>query len=233
MFNQVSHAEAENNSGAYLSEWKKSISDSFQHSYKNYCSQTFSFQKPLVDTNKKQCIKYVVPTGKTMPNQKNLKQVEVLKTKIAQAKSVAIVDYSGTSANDQVKLRQAIAAAGGEILVTKNTLIDIAIGSGKLSQSLEGMNAIVFSNQDEVAAIKALFQFQKDSEKLTIKEGYMDDAVLSPAQVVALSKLPGKNELISLLIRTLQAPATGMVNVLKANQRDLVYALKAIVDKGE
>lgn len=166
-----------------------------------------------------------------MPNQKNQKMVEVLKDKIAQAKSLAIVDYSGTSANDQVKFRQAVADAGGEVLVTKNTLIDIAIGKGKLSQSLEGMNAVVFSNQDEVAAIKALFAFQKDSEKLTIKEGFMDDAVLSPAQVETLSKLPGKNELIAMLIRTLQAPATGMVNVLKANQRDLVYALKAIADK--
>ena len=167
-----------------------------------------------------------------MPNQKNLKQVELLKEKLAQAKSVAIIDYSGTSANDQVKLRQAVAAAGGEVLVTKNTLIDIAVGVGKLSKSLEGMNAIVFSNQDEVAAIKALFQFQKESEKVTIKEGYMDDKVLSAAEVVTLSKLPGKSELISMLIRTLNAPATGMVSVLKANQRDLVYALKAIADKG-
>jgi large subunit ribosomal protein L10 len=166
-----------------------------------------------------------------MPNQKNQKMVEVLKDKIAQAKSLAIIDYSGTSANDQVKLRQAVADAGGEILVTKNTLIDIAIGKGKLSDSLQGMSAIVFSNEDEVAAIKTLFQFQKDEEKLTIKEGFMDDSVLSAAQVKTLSKLPGKNELISMLIRTLQAPATGMVNVLKANQRDLVYALKAIADK--
>lgn len=168
-----------------------------------------------------------------MPNQKNQKMVQSLKDKIKAAKSLAIVDYSGTSANDQVKLRQAIAQAGGEVLVTKNTLIDIALGKGKLSESLEGMNAIVFSNEDEVAAIKALFAFHKDEDRLTIKEGYMDDSVLSPAQVETLSKLPGKSELISMLIRTLQAPATGMVNVLKANQRDLVYALKAIAQKGE
>ena len=166
-----------------------------------------------------------------MPNQKNQQIVQSLKDKIAQAKSIAIIDYSGTSANDQVKLRQAVADAGGELLVTKNTLIDIAIGKGKLSDSLHGMSAIVFSNEDEVAAIKALFQFQKDEEKLEIKQGFMEDNVLSADQVKALSKLPGKNELISMLIRTLQAPATGMVNVLKANQRGLVYALKAIAEK--
>jgi len=166
-----------------------------------------------------------------MPNQKNQNQVAVLQDKIEKAKSLAIIDYSGTSANDQVKLRQAIADAGGEVLVTKNTLIDIAIGKGKLSDSLEGMNAVVFSNEDAVSAIKALFTFHKDEDKLVIKEGFMDDKVLSATEVEALSKLPSKPELISMLIRTLQSPATGMVNVLKANQRDLVYALKAIAEK--
>ena len=166
-----------------------------------------------------------------MPNQKNQQQVELLKDKIANAKSLAIVDYSGTTANDQVKFRQAIADAGGEVIVTKNTLIDIAIGKGKLSESLHGMNAIVFSNEDEVSAIKSLFEFHKDAGKLEIKEGFMANKVLSASEVKALSQLPSKDQLISMLIRTLQAPAVGMVNVLKANQRDLVYALKAIAEK--
>lgn len=166
-----------------------------------------------------------------MPNQKNQDQVALLQDKIKEAKSLAIIDYSGTSANDQVKLRRAVSDAGGEVLVTKNTLIDIAIGKGKLSESLEGMNAVVFSNNDAVSAIKALFTFHKDEGKLVIKEGFMDEKVLSATEVENLSKLPSKPELISMLIRTLQAPATGMVNVLKANQRDLVYALKAIAEK--
>lgn len=166
-----------------------------------------------------------------MPNQKNQKQVEILKEKVAKAQSLAIVDYSSTSANDQVKFRRQIAQAGGEVLVAKNTLIDIAVGKGKLTESLNGMNAVVFSYTDAVAALKQLFAFQKDSEKLVIKQGYMEDKVLSAKEIEALSKLPGKNELISMLIRTLQAPATGMVNVLKASQRDLVYVLKAIADK--
>ena len=59
----------------------------------------------------------------------------------------------------------------------------------------------------------------------------MDDKVLSPAEVEALSKLPGKSELISMLIRTIQAPATGMVNVLQAGTRDLVQVLKAVAEK--
>ncbi|MBU0974996.1 50S ribosomal protein L10, partial [Patescibacteria group bacterium] len=143
-----------------------------------------------------------------MPNTKNLQQVEILKEKIAKAKSLAIVDYSGTSANDQVKLRSEVTQAGGEVLVTKNTLIDIAIGKGKLTDSLEGMNAVVFSYEDAVAAIKKVFSFQKQEKKLEIKQGFMDDKVLSATEVESLSKLPDKNELISMLINRLQSPAT-------------------------
>jgi len=166
-----------------------------------------------------------------MPNAKNVQQVKLLKEKIAKAKSLAIVDYSGTSANDQVKLRSEITEAGGEVLIAKNTLIDIAIGEGKLTDSLEGMNAVVFSYEDAVAALKKVFAFHKDEKKLEIKQGFMNDKVLSAAEVEALSQLPGKNELISMLINRLQSPATGMVNVLKAGTRDLAYVLKAIAEK--
>ncbi|MCB9813527.1 MAG: 50S ribosomal protein L10 [Pseudomonadales bacterium] len=168
-----------------------------------------------------------------MPNKQNLQKVEILKEKIARAKSLAIVDYSGTSANDQVKLRSEISQAGGEVIVAKNTLIDLAIGKGKLTSSLEGMNAIVLSYEDAVVAIKKLFSFHKDANKLEIKQGFMDEKVLSAQEIEELSKLPSKNELISMLINRLQSPATGLVNVLKAGSRDLVYALQAIADKGK
>lgn len=171
-----------------------------------------------------------------MPSTKNQDQVQILKDKLAQAKSIAVVDYSGTTVNDQVELRSALREVGGEMLVAKNTLIDLAVGKGRLSDSLEGMTAVIFSNEDAVAGIKALFKFHQDTEKLQIKQGYMveEDKVLSIAEVEKLSKLPGKNELIVMLIQRVQGPAYGLVNVLKAGQRDLVYALKAIADqKGE
>ena len=172
-----------------------------------------------------------------MPNKHNLQQVELLKEKLSRAKSIAIIDYSGTSVKEQVKLRNELKAAGGELFVTKNTLINIAVGEGKVRDSLDGMNAVVLSFQDEVGALKKLFAFHKDTERLTIKQGWMpaaeggEDKVLSPDEVEQLSKLPGKNELIVTLISRIQGPAYGLVNVLKASQRGLVYALKALADK--
>lgn len=166
-----------------------------------------------------------------MPSQKNQQQVELLKEKVSRAKSIAIVDYSGTTVNDQVELRKGIRQAQGEFVVAKNTLINIVIGKPELKASLEGMNALVLSFADEVAALKPLFKFQKDKEKLTIKQGVLEDKVLSIEELETLSQLPGKQELIATLISRLQGPAYGLVNVLKAGQRDLVYVLQAIAKK--
>lgn len=166
-----------------------------------------------------------------MPNQHNQDQVKVLQEKLARAKSAVIVDFAQTTVNDQTKLRGSLREVDGEMFVTKNTLIDIAVGKGKVAESLKGMNAIIFSFQDEVAALKKLFEFHKDTEKLNIKQGVMGEQILSAKEVEALSKLPGKQELIATLISRLNGPAYGMVNVLKAGSRNLVYALKAIADK--
>lgn len=166
-----------------------------------------------------------------MPSTKNQQQVSLIQEKLAKAKSVAVVEYSGTTVNDQVTLRRQLKASGGELLVTKNTLINVAAGEGKLSDSLSGMNALVISYDDEVGALKSLFAFHKDTEKLIIKQGLLGEAVLSPQQVEDLSKLPGKTELIATLLSRLQGPSYGMVNVLQAGSRNLVNVLHAIAQK--
>jgi len=59
-----------------------------------------------------------------MPSQDNIEQVKIIQDKIDRAKSLVIVDYAGTSVNDLTTLRNALRKAGGEMFVTKNTLID-------------------------------------------------------------------------------------------------------------
>ena len=170
-----------------------------------------------------------------MPSTYNQQQLDLIKEKLAVAKSVAIIDYSGTDGNDQVKLRSMIKQANGEMFVTKNTLINLAVGEEALKKSLVGMNALVISYEDEVSALKKLFEFKDEVEKLEIKQGLlMDDGkikILSREEIEQLSRLPGKNELMVMLIQRLQGPASGLVNVLNAGPRNLVYALQAIANQ--
>lgn len=162
-----------------------------------------------------------------MPSAQNQTELQLIKDKLSTAKSVAVVDYSGTSVNDQVDLRRGLKGAGSELFVTKNTLINLAT-DGKLKDSLKGMNALVLSYDDEVGGLKVLFDWQGKNEKLIIKLGLLGDAVLSEKDIKALSKLPGKMELISILIARLNGPASGLVNVMKAGIRDLANVMRAI-----
>lgn len=170
--------------------------------------------------------------GAAQPNTKKVDQVKILQDKFAQAKSTVIVDYSGLTVKEKTELLQQVRQAGGEFLVAKNTLMHIALGKrDELKDAFKGMNGALFSNEDAVMPLKALMDFHKKTEKLVIKKGVLDDKVLSEAEVKALSALPTKPELISTLIRTLQGPAYGLVNVLQAGPRNLVYALNAIKEK--
>lgn len=168
-----------------------------------------------------------------MPSQHKKDLVKTIQDKVEKAKSLVIVDYSGTNANQQVELRSMVSEVAGEVFVTKNSLIKIALGKNEINDSLTGMNALVLSYDDAVSALKKVFEFHQEHNTLEIKKGFMveDDKVLSEAQVVQLSKLPSKEELIVTLIQRVQGPAYGLVNVLKAGQRNLVYALQAIAEQ--
>lgn len=166
-----------------------------------------------------------------MPCKDNQDQVAIVTEKLGRAKSATVVDYAGTTVNNQVDLRRELRKVNAEFFVTKNTLINIATG-GKLKASLDGMNALVLSYDDEVAGLKQLFAWQKKNEKLTIKTGVVGDLVLNATEIETLSKLPGKKELMATLISRLQGPAYGLVNVLSANMRNLVYVVSAIEKRG-
>ncbi len=166
-----------------------------------------------------------------MPNQHNQDQIKIIQEKLDKSASIVIIDYSGANVKNLTDLRATLVEAGGEMFVTKNTLIDIAVGKGKLTESLQGMSAVVFSYNDPVSAIKALVKFHDENDLIEIKQGFMDDKVLSIDEVKALSQLPSKNELIVMLIQRLKSPGQGLVNVLQASARNLVYVLKAINDK--
>lgn len=172
-----------------------------------------------------------------MPSQKNQTIVAEIKSDLERAKSIVLANYSGLDVASQSELRAKVAEAGGSVRVLRNRLFKVAIKEklGEVSESLEGalndQTAFLFSFDDAVAAIKALYQFADSHEKLEVKVGILDGKVLDRAQVDALSKLPSKKELIGQLIARINGPVYGLVNVIQGPARGLVYALKAIGDQ--
>lgn len=169
-----------------------------------------------------------------MPSQKKIDAVTALQAKVAQAKSVVFAKYTGMSVPAQQKLYREVQQAGGEIVIARNRLLKIALNKAEgLDSMLEDQLLTVFSNADEVAAVKALDEYIKANSLPEVRGGFLENRVISADEVKSLAKMPGKKEMLGQLVRTIQGPVYGLRNVLEAGPRNLVYALQAIARKNE
>lgn len=159
--------------------------------------------------------------------------VEEMKEKLQSAQGAVFVGFSGFSVADVTKLRRKFREGGVEYKVVKNTLTRIAadeLGFNDLDAVLEGPTAIAYSAEDTVAPAKILKDFIKETktEALTVKAGIADGQVIDAAAVEALASLPSREELLAKLVGSMQAPISGLVNVLQGNIRNMVYVLDAV-----
>ena len=160
-----------------------------------------------------------------MPSQKNIKIVKELNEKLNQAKSVVLADYKGLNVSQMTELRQKIKEVGGELKVIKNTLLQL--GFEKLEE-LTGPTAILFSYNDEIAPIKALYEFFEKNDLPKIKIGFFDKELIEKDRIIALAQLPSQAQLHGRLIGVLNSPIYGLIYVLRGNLASLINILKAI-----
>ena len=102
--------------------------------------------------------------------------------------------------------------------VVKNNILRRATkeaGYDGIEEHLVGPSAIVVGT-DEVSAAKVVYDFAKDHDKLSVKVGIVDKAVTNEADLKALSKLPNKEGMLSMLLSVLQAPIRNLACVVKA-----------------
>lgn len=157
--------------------------------------------------------------------------VKDLSDKAKSAKSIIFVDYKGLKVKDVTELKKQLREAGVDYVVSRKTLVDIALKDAGIETSVKGMEgqiAISFSKEDEVAAAKIIEKFAKTNENLKMLGGVLGVQVMSQEEVKALAKIPSKEELLAKLVGSLKSPVSGFVNVLGGNLRGLVQVLNAI-----
>ena len=161
--------------------------------------------------------------------------VEEVKRKLQDAQVIILTDFRGLNVHELGKLRNQLLESGIEYKVVKNTLLRIAAHDcnfEKLDEFLTGPTALAFGFHDPVAPAKVLFNFSREHEFLKIKGGVLNREVLDASRVIELANLPSREELLSRLLGSIQAPLAGLVNVLHSPLRGLVTCLNAIANKG-
>jgi large subunit ribosomal protein L10 len=164
------------------------------------------------------------------PKKLNIQKVDIvdrLRKLLSDSKSVAVVDYKGLKVSQATELRRAIKQAGGQVIVTKNTLFSLALKANdqKLATGLTGPSAFIFSLADEVSAIRAVADFAKKNSVLSFKTGFLSGRVLTGGEISSLAQLPSKEILITKLLGNLNSPVYGLVYNLNWNISRLVRTL--------
>ena len=148
--------------------------------------------------------------------------------------SAVLVDYQGMDVAQSTRLRARSREAGVEFVVAKNTLTRRAAdeaGVEDLTEFLVGPTALAFS-EDPVASAKLMAEFADQVESFALKGGLLEGGrVLDEAGVIALSRLPGREQLLAQIVGGISSPRTGLVTVLNNTVQGLVVALGQIAEQ--
>lgn len=173
------------------------------------------------------------------PNSEKVAIVAEVREKFQNSEAVVITEYRGLNVSDMAALRSAMREAGGEYKVYKNTLVRFAAKELDLDieELLIGPTAIAFTgtrpdgrDADAVTVTKALTDFSNGNESLVIKGGMLDGKILTTDEIIALSKIAPRDELLSKLAGGIAAPMQQMAALMKAVPQKFAFALSALVE---
>ncbi len=149
---------------------------------------------------------------------------------IAQSRAIFLADYMGLSVKEMEMLRDKVREVDGQISVTKNTLLRIALEQSDRDipdDLLVGQTATGFALGEAPALAKILVEQAKANEKLALRGAIVGNAILTAAEVEALSKLPSLDQLRAQIMGLIGTPAQGIASALAGGVRQVVNVLDA------
>lgn len=148
--------------------------------------------------------------------------VSSIKEKIEKSQAVFLTNLVGIPSVDSVRIRKNVRDAKGHMVITRNTLLARAakgtFAEGLLAD-LKGSSAVAFAYEDAAAVAKIVNDAAGEFENIvTIRGGMLGTQKLSKAEVVALAKLPSRDQMLGTLLATFNAPVSAFARVLFAIQ---------------
>lgn len=173
-----------------------------------------------------------------MSNLHNTKIVEKTTQKFKEADAIYFTDYKGLNVQLMNELRSEFFKNNIEYKVIKKTLTKIAgeeAGYKGFEHLMDGQMAVAFVKEYPVKPAKILRQFIKDNklESLKMTGCIFEGSFFDATKVNSIADLPSRDELIAKFARTLNAPMTNVLNVLKTSMGNVLGVLNALKDKKE
>ena len=143
--------------------------------------------------------------------------VQEISDLLKDAQSAVLVDYQGITVDADTQLRKQLREANVTYRVYKNTLMNIAMKGTAfeaMAKDLKGPSAIAVSSEDATAPARVIATFAKTNDKVSLKAGVVEGTYYDEAGIKAVALIPGKNELLSKLLGSLQSPMANFARVI-------------------
>ncbi|KAA8982603.1 MULTISPECIES: 50S ribosomal protein L10 [Gammaproteobacteria] len=150
------------------------------------------------------------------------------------ALSVVLADYRGVDSGDMTALRAKAREQNVYLRVVRNTLAKRAVQGTDfecVSEVLAGPTLFAFSMEDPGAAARLLKDFSKENDNFEIKALAVGGELLGGEQIDRLAKLPTRDEALSQLAGTIQAPITKLARTFNEVPSKVTRAVAAVRDQ--
>jgi len=161
--------------------------------------------------------------------------IDDVSAQLAQAQSVILAEYRGLDVANITELRKKARDAGVYLRVLKNTLVRRSVAGTPFEMLADKMvGPLIYGiSTDPVAAAKVMNDFAKANEVFVIKAGAMPNYLMDAAGVKALASMPSRDELLSKLLGTMQAPVAQFVRTLNEVPSKFVRTVPALKTQRE
>lgn len=145
--------------------------------------------------------------------------IEEAKKTLGEFSNYIFVDYRGLTVEQITKLRDQLREKNTVLKVFKNNFARVAFEEMKtegVAEYLKGPTAIAMVKEDANEPAKVLFDFIKEVPAMVVKGALVENEVYDQAKIEAFSKLPGKKQLIAMIMSAINGPARKLAGTLQA-----------------
>lgn len=136
---------------------------------------------------------------------KKPEKIELTKTltqDIADSDGFAVCSFQGLTAADMNQLRRELFEVNSKVQVIKNRLLKHALKENQITsmdEYLKESTMIALGKDDAMATLRVLGKFAKEHEHFAFKAGVVAKNEYSKDEIIELSKLPGRIEIIAMI----------------------------------
>ncbi len=161
--------------------------------------------------------------------------VTKLEDKVNKAQALAVMAFEKIDVEQMTSFRLSLRKKNVHVRVVKNTLAKRVFEKTPykdVMNHLTGPTLVAYSDSDPVVTAKAIFEWVgKENFNVTVKSGFALGESMTGVQLKALSKLPGRNELLVSFLWALKSSPTKFLYALQDAPQRLGYALNALQEK--